>query len=68
LPVETNIVIFELVESIKADQFVNILHQNNIICSGFGGQSVRLVLHLDVTIEMVHEVCKVLSNLKNDLI
>lgn len=49
LSIETNIVIFELDESISSVEFVNKLAQNNIRCIAFGKQLVRMVTHLDFT-------------------
>lgn len=63
MPVETNIVIFELNEGILAEQFVLKLKENNILCTGFGGQSIRFVTHLDTSAIMCNEVCKVLEGL-----
>jgi threonine aldolase len=64
LPVETNILIFELISGIKAEDFVTVLSENNILCTGFGGQSIRMVTHLDVNQESCKKVCEVISNLK----
>lgn len=64
LPVETNIIIFELKGGIQAEKFVNILKDKNILCTGFGGQSIRMVTHLDASAAMCNEVCKVLKELK----
>ncbi len=63
LPVETNIIIFELVEGIQANNFVEKMKEQNILCTGFGGQSIRMVTHLDFTPHMCHLVCEVLQNL-----
>lgn len=64
LPVETNILIFELIEGIKAEQFVEKMSQNEILCTGFGGQSIRMVTHLDANEKDCTKVCEVLSKLK----
>ena len=53
MPVDTNIVIFELHDAYPAEDFVNQLAQKEILCNTFGKQQVRLVTHLDVTREMV---------------
>ncbi|MFY9311522.1 MAG: GntG family PLP-dependent aldolase [Bacteroidia bacterium] len=61
LPVETNIVIFNLDKKIKPESFIRTLAENNIKASGFGKQAVRFVTHLDFTDQMLDEVEKVLK-------
>ncbi len=63
LPVETNIVIFELTQGIEANVFVQKLKENEILCTGFGGQSIRMVTHLDFSTTMCKRVCNVLATL-----
>ena len=64
LPVETNIVIFELTDVISADNFVIKLKEKGVLCTGFGGQSIRMVTHLDISNSMCNMVCTVLEQLK----
>lgn len=49
LPVQTNIVIFTLVESMTADAFLAKLRQHRIEAGSTGRHSIRFVFHLDVT-------------------
>lgn len=53
LPVETNIVIFSLVEKYKQDEFLGLLAEKKLLAVGFGPQKIRLVTHLDFTDEML---------------
>ncbi|MXV16217.1 threonine aldolase family protein [Hufsiella ginkgonis] len=53
LPVDTNIIIFELDPKHQADEFVLRLKHAGILCNTFGEQMIRFVTHLDVTGEMV---------------
>lgn len=46
-PVETNIVIFDLADNIKAQTVLELLKMKGIIASAFGPQTVRFVTHLD---------------------
>ena len=46
-PIETNIVIFELPETILASEFVAKMLNHNILCVPFGKHLVRFVTHLD---------------------
>lgn len=47
LPIDTNIVIFDLPKSILATTFVQQMNQLGIACVAFGKHSVRFVTHLD---------------------
>jgi threonine aldolase len=53
LPVESNIIIFTLSDKMKSDDFVAKLKAKDIICSGFGKQTIRFVTHLDFNEEML---------------
>ena len=61
MPVETNIIIFEVIEGIEANHFVHKMKENNILCTGFGGQSIRMVTHLDAPTNMCTKVCEAIS-------
>lgn len=54
-PVETNIIIFELVEGQNETAFLQKLAQEHIHIIGMGGGKLRMVTHLDYTNEM-HEI------------
>ncbi len=62
LPVDTNIIIFNLANKIAPEDFIKKLGENNIKASGFGKQSVRFVTHLDFTDNMLEKVEKILKN------
>jgi threonine aldolase len=53
MPVETNIVIFELDDRHHADEFVIKLNHHGIKCNTFGKQMIRFVTHLDVSSDMI---------------
>ncbi|HWR33311.1 MAG TPA: GntG family PLP-dependent aldolase [Chitinophagaceae bacterium] len=61
LPVETNIIIFELNESISAPAFVTRLKEKDILGYAISPNRVRLVIHLDITEEMVESTAKLLN-------
>jgi len=63
LPVETNIVIFELTDMVPAAQMVSKLKDHNILSYAIAPNRVRLVLHLDITREMVKRTIDIISNL-----
>lgn len=62
-PVSTNILIFDLEESIPAKRFLEDLNKNGINASSFGTHTVRMVTHLDFTDEMLEKVLAVLPRL-----
>jgi threonine aldolase len=51
LPVETNIIIFQLQQTVSASGFIDHLQLNGIRALSMGKQSIRFVFHLDVTDE-----------------
>ncbi|HEV7781361.1 MAG TPA: GntG family PLP-dependent aldolase [Chitinophagaceae bacterium] len=53
LPVETNIIIFELDETISAPALVNKLKEHSILAYAISPLRIRLVVHLDISAEMV---------------
>lgn len=63
-PVQTNILIFDLVPPLTPADFLEILKQNGIIASAFGPQTIRFVTHLDVTPAMIDQAMDILSRLK----
>ncbi len=63
LPVETNIIIFELKEGQSAPALVAKLKEQNILGYAISPVRVRLVVHLDITEEMVEKTIQVLKQL-----
>lgn len=63
LPVETNIIIFELHDSSGAPAFVTRLKEHNILAYAIAPNRVRLVVHLDITPSMVAHTIDVLNKL-----
>ena len=63
-PVETNIVIFDIVDTIDASLFLDYLKANGISASSFGPQTIRFVTHLDVTNEMIQKTIETLKGFK----
>jgi threonine aldolase len=63
LPVETNIVIFEVLPPYNAKALVEKLGQQNIRCFAISPTQVRMVTHLDVTEEMVRAVVDCIQQL-----
>ena len=61
-PVETNIVIFDLLPPMNPEKFLRQLETNGIKASAFGPMSIRFVTHLDVSNAEIAQVCKVLTS------
>lgn len=53
LPVETNIVIFEVAEGIATSTVVHHLSEKGILCNATGPRTVRMVTHLNISEEMI---------------
>lgn len=63
LPVETNIIIFELKDGKSAHDLVSKLKKHDILGYAISPNRVRLVIHLDITKEMVEETIQVFNHL-----
>lgn len=53
MPVQTNIVLFDVADGFKANQIVHDLGQRGVGCSTTGPRTIRLVTHLDISSEMI---------------
>jgi len=49
LPVQTNIVIFDLDDRFSSDQFLDHLHEHGVLASDLNERRIRIVFHLDIT-------------------
>lgn len=63
IPVDTNIVIFNLTDKYTAVSFEEILKPFDIKLAAFGKQTIRFVTHLDFTDDMLTKVIEVLRKL-----
>lgn len=63
MPVETNIIIFEVTGSYTAKEFCERLQLDDILCLPISPMQVRMVTHLDVTVEMVKKLVKLIETL-----
>jgi threonine aldolase len=64
LPVETNIIIFELKEGHSAPDLVAMLQKENILGYAISPCRVRMVVHLDITNEMVRKTIAAFQSLQ----
>jgi threonine aldolase len=63
MPVETNIIIFEVVGKYNAQNLTDIFKEKNIQVSKISSTQIRIVLHLDITEEMVKKTIEVIEGL-----
>lgn len=63
MPVDTNIVIFELVAAVSPEKFLQKLAEHNIKALPFSASEIRMVTHLDFTDEMLDKTIRTLSTI-----
>lgn len=63
MPVDTNIVIFELDSHYQPDEFVETLNDSGIKCNTFGKQMIRFVTHLDFDDSMLEHTVQTLRKI-----
>ena len=63
LPVETNILIFEVQDYYSPHSFAEYLKERNIYCIPISPSQIRMVTHLDVTVAMVKELIEIIENM-----
>jgi threonine aldolase len=61
LPVETNIIIFEVIENYTAKSLTEAFKVYDILVTAISPTQVRMVLHYDITPEMVKDTIKVIE-------
>lgn len=62
-PVKTNIVIFDLIDTLTAVKVLDKLESNGIAASAFGPKTIRFVTHLDYDASMHEQVLDTLKSL-----
>jgi threonine aldolase len=63
LPVETNILIFEVQDTYTPVSFTNYLKERKILCIPISSTQVRMVLHMDISETMVHDLVKIIDHM-----
>ena len=63
LPVETNIIIFSIKPPYSNQEIVQKMRSENILLLAISPTQIRMVLHLDITPQMVGHIIKVINNL-----
>jgi len=67
MPVDTNILVFKLMEDINDKLFLDKLKEKGLLAIGFGIQTIRMVTHLDFTEEMLQDAKAILAELDGSL-
>lgn len=62
LPVQTNIIIFKLQDDVSSETFINYLKSHQIIANTMGKQTMRFVVHLDLSEENIIHTIDTLKN------
>jgi threonine aldolase len=63
MPVETNIVLFDVKAGLNVDQVVHAFEEKGVLCNSTSNKTIRFVTHLDVTAEMIDQTLEVIKNL-----
>jgi len=63
MPVETNIVLFDVKPGLNVDQVVNAFEEKGVLCNSTSNKTIRFVTHLDVTPTMIDQTLEVIKNL-----
>lgn len=63
IPVDTNIVIFRLIDQGDADQLLKQLEAKGLKAAGFGKQMIRLVTHFQFTDEQLNKAKEILQSI-----
>jgi threonine aldolase len=64
MPVETNIIIFQVKPDFQALDVVYKLTEKGILCNTTNRDTIRFVLHLDISPEMVDQAIEILLHLQ----
>lgn len=64
MPVDTNIVIFDLRDGLTAEEFIAAMAAKQVKVVAFGKQTIRMVTHLDFTDEMLERLLTELKTFK----
>ena len=62
-PVETNIVIFHVIDTINEQDFISRMNDADILLISMGHGKLRMVTHLDFTEEMLERVVLTIENI-----
>jgi threonine aldolase len=64
LPVETNLIIFEMQEHTDQTRFIDLMREKEILILPISENKLRMVTHLDISEDMVAIIIKTLSQIR----
>lgn len=64
LPVQTNIVLFDVNKNFTAKQVISKLKEAGLLCNSTGPKTIRLVTHLDVSPSLIDKAIEIILNLQ----
>lgn len=64
MPVDTNIIIFELTPSVTPEKFLNAMQEHQVKALAFSATEIRMVTHLDFDDKMLDKTIEVLKKLR----
>jgi threonine aldolase len=63
MPVETNIVLFDIKPELKVEQVVKAFKDNGVLCNATSNKTIRFVTHLDISSTMIDQTVSIISKL-----
>lgn len=63
MPVETNIVLFDVKPELKVEQVVKAFKDNGVLCNATSNKTIRFVTHLDISSTMIDQTVSIISKL-----
>jgi len=63
IPVETNIVVFELNDHKRTNEYISALENHGILALTFGKGMIRMVTHLDIDQSAIHKTCECIHSI-----
>jgi threonine aldolase len=63
IPVETNIVVFELNDHKRTNEYISALEKHGILALTFGKGMIRMVTHLDIDQSAIHKTCECIHSI-----
>ena len=64
MPVETNIVLFDIAPELKVEQVVKAFKDKGGLCNATSNKTIRFVTHLDISSTMIDQTVSIISQLK----
>jgi threonine aldolase len=63
MPVETNIVLFDIKQGLNVEQVVKAFEEKGVLCSNTSNKTIRFVTHLDISAAMIDQTIEIIKKL-----